>query len=115
MSRLRIDNIYSSVGQASAAVVLKGEGAVTSATALNLSTADRFFMLFDRNTLPTLGVIPLTVIPVFANNGYTEMTQANLGRQGIVFDIGIAWGFSSTALTYTPVPVTDGIIYIRWE
>lgn len=72
-------------------------------------------MLFDRNTVPPLGTIPLMVIPVFANKGYTEITPANLGRQGIVFDVGIAWAFSSTPLTYTPVPVTDGIVNLRWE
>lgn len=114
-SRLRIDNLYSSIGQNTTAVVCPSESTVTSATALNLATEDRFFMLFDLSIVPLIGAIPLMVIPVFANKGYTEITPANLGRGGIVFDTGIAWAFSSTPLTYTPVPVTDGVVNIRWE
>ncbi len=114
MSYPRIYNRYTSMGNKSAGVISADSGLVWSATAINTATSDRFFQLFDRETLPTTGEIPIVTIPVYQNNGYTELDDRIMSESGLPFDEGIAWGFSTSAASYQPASVTDGVISVNW-
>jgi hypothetical protein len=111
----RIHNYYASIGQGASGKVTDGDGIIHSAAVCNLADTDRFFMVFDRDTLPTIGLRPLTSTPVYQKNGYTEIDQNILGQHGFVFDDGLVWGFSTSGLTYQPAAATDGIIAIYWS
>jgi hypothetical protein len=83
-------------------------------TIINTATTDRFFQLYDRKILPEVNDKPLFSIPVYQNNGYTELTQFNIGRAGIGFDRGICWAFSTSAGSYQPAAVGDAVVTLVW-
>lgn len=83
-------------------------------TVFNTAIIDRFIMIFDRATLPPLGTVPTLCFPVYAKNGYTELTDTVLGKEGQPFDNGLTWGMSTTPNSYTAADATDAIITIRW-
>lgn len=110
----RIDNSYSSMGDKLGQVVRTGDGFVLSATVINTAISDRFFQLFDRTTLPTTGDKPVYSVPVYRDNGYTEVTRALIGVNGLAFGVGICWVMSTSAATYQPGAITDAVVNIVW-
>lgn len=110
----RVSNLYSSIGTASTGVVVSYGAAVLAITAINVSGTDCFLLFYDRNTAPSIANIPILSVPVYKNNGYTELNTSNLGVGGLVFDLGICWAFSTSASSYVPAAPTDGVISIRW-
>lgn len=94
-------------------VVRNGDGVVLGATVINTATADRFFQLFDRNTLPEVNDKPIFSIPVYQNNGYTELNPSNIGR-GLSLSQGITWAVSTSAGNYQPAVATDAVVSIIW-
>lgn len=107
-------NVYSSIGEAATGLVKIGNASMLVVTALNVSTADVFLMFFDRAALPTGGLKPRWVLPVYKNNGYSELTETLLGQGGLVFDRGLTWGVSTNALTLQPSSATDCVLTIGW-
>ena len=89
-------------------------GNVFSFVATNLNIGTRYIQLFDRNTTPTLGAVPLVVYPVFGSN-LLIIDTAIWGLAGIGFSTGISWGFSTTPLTYTAGVNSDVIFEIRYN
>lgn len=82
-----------------------------SCTNLNASST-RYFQLFDTSGVP--GGTPIASFPVYPNAGFLSIGQDLIGGNGIPFTTGIAWGFSSTSLTYTAATATDCIARVRW-
>lgn len=95
-------------------VIRVGDGAVLNATVINTATSDRFFQLYDRTTLPAVGDKPLFSIPVYRDNGYSEIDNRVISTNGIVFDRGICWTMSTSAATYQPGAITDAVVTIVW-
>lgn len=110
----RLTNLYKSIGAGSTGVVNAGAGVILVVSVININDADRFLQFFDTLTPITTGAVPFAVYPVYQKNGYTELTQAQMGKQGLIFDVGITWGFSSVASTYQPTSPADAILNIHW-
>lgn len=110
----RTDNFYSSMADKVAEVIRIGDGKVLNATAINTATSDRFFQLFDRTTTPQVNDKPIFSIPVYRDNGYSEIDERVIGLNGITFDRGICWAMSTSAGNYQPAAITDAVVTIVW-
>lgn len=110
----RNNNFYSSIGERVADVICNNSGSVKAVLITNTAIEDRFFQLFDLDTLPLTGAKPILSIPIYKNNGYSELTEDIFGEDGVVFDFGITWAFSTNARTYQPAAITDPILNIIW-
>jgi hypothetical protein len=109
-----LSNFYSSIGTKSGGTVKPEDGTVNAFMAINTGTADKYLMFFDAIVAPVTNALPLAVFPIYQRNGYLEITPAIIGAGGIPFTSGIAWGFSTNALSYQPATATECIINMFW-
>lgn len=110
----RTSNMYSSFGEASSGIVSLSDGSVKIMTVFNTASTDRFLMLYDKATMPTVVDRPTMVFPVYAKNGYTEIGASVLTSEGLVFDIGLSWAMSTAPNVFNAGASTDAILTIRW-
>lgn len=110
----RTNNRYSSIGDKTAGVVNAQGGSILSVTCANTAAEDRYLMFFDKATLANGTDKPILSVPVYKNNGYTELGEPLLGKAGLISDNGISWAFSTNGLVYTPGAITDAILYLLW-
>jgi hypothetical protein len=100
------------IGTSAGANLKTSAGNVYSFSCTNLNAATRYFQIF--NTAGSPSGTPIASFPVYGNGGFLSIGQDLIGGNGIICSTGIAWGFSSTALTYTAATATDCIARVRW-
>lgn len=110
----KTSNIYTSFASQASGVVKVGEGAVLSLFVTNTATITRYFMIFDRTVVPTPGLAPKLVFPVYGFSGATEIGEAVLTQSGYVFDQGLVWGLSTEPATFLAAPSTDSLVILTW-
>jgi hypothetical protein len=106
-------NVYESVGTNVTANIKSGTGKIFALDCTNLSSSQRYLLLFD-STGATTGT-PKRSYPVYANSGFLSMNELDFGSNGLNFASGITFGFSTTALTYTAGTASDCIINVRYS
>lgn len=114
MSYPRTTNTYTSFASQASGVVKVDAGAVLSFFVTNTATVTRYFMIFDRTTVPTTGLAPKLVFPVYGFSGATEVGEAVLTQSGYVVDAGLAWGLSTEPASFSAAPPTDPLVIITW-
>lgn len=114
MSFPKTSNIYTSFASQASGVVKVGAGAVLSLFVTNTAAVTRYFMIFDRTTVPTPGLAPKLVFPVYGFSGATEIGEAVLTQSGYVLDAGLVWGLSTESATFSAAPPTDPLVIITW-
>lgn len=99
-------NHYSNLGGAAAAVIKPAPAFVYSITCHNENAADRWFMLFNQKTTPQAGDIPKIQFLVGAGQQIGRGTDV-FREEGVRFDVGLSWGFSTTKDTFTAGTATE--------
>jgi hypothetical protein len=90
-------------GTASAVVVKASAGVVFSICAHNLSSdCKRYLQLHDTSSIPQTGDTPKLFFPVCGGNSWM-LGNEYFGLLGRHFEHGIAWAWSNTAKTYSPI------------
>ena len=102
------------IGTSVADCVKTSSGSLYSITAVNLNTATRYLQIFNQATVPTTGNVPVRVFTLFGSGGNALVGQDLIGGSGISLSTGVAWGVSTTPLTYTAATITDTIVSVRW-
>ncbi len=102
---------YGSLAAATSGVIKSSSGTLLGIACTNQSGLIGYIQLFNRTTVPTNGTVPLRSYPVYGGGGQTQIDGTMWGGwqsgTGLPFSVGIAWGFSTTALTYTARTITD--------
>lgn len=107
-------NIKQVTAAPSGVVSAAGPAVLMSAWGENRDTVALYFQIFDRVTVPTLGVVPmLPSIRVAVGGGFNAVFPGPaapllLGQEpgrGTVFGTGISFGWSTTAETYTAAAI----------
>ena len=88
-------------------------GNVYSVTACNLNAAIRYLQIHNRTTAPSNPNVPAISIPMVQNEKIV-LGEDFFGTTGVYFDTGIAWGFSTTAATFTAATTTDHFGFLRY-
>lgn len=81
-------------------VLKTSPGYLTSFKAHNRNSGTRWLQLFDSTTAPSGGATPLDQWEVPAS-GIAVIGEDYFTKDGMQFKTGIAWGFSTTAGTFT--------------
>jgi hypothetical protein len=103
-----------SVGAAVTKVVKNSPGRLYAYSCMNLNASIRYFQLFNSTTTPGGGATPLESWPVLPTGGLLILDSIFVGTLGTYYTSGIAWAFSTTALTYTAASATDAVVVVRY-
>lgn len=91
-------------GTAAAIVIKSSPGQLFSICAHNFSSScTRFLQLHDRSTAPVTGDAPKLFFPICGGESKVLGTEF-FGLLGRSFEDGIAWAWSTTPKTFSPVP-----------
>lgn len=110
----RISLIHTDFADHTSGVVYRAAGLVYSVSARNKNGAVRYLQLFNKATAPVAGDIPTVIIEIPAN-GITVLGDAFFSRNGLAFNVGVAWGFSTTEETFTAGTAADQVTQIVWS
>ncbi|NDJ20961.1 hypothetical protein GS682_04740 [Nostoc sp. B(2019)] len=102
------------IGTSAGANLKTSAGSIHAITCSNNNSSIRYFQIFNQTTSPVLNDVPVRSFPVYANDGLLIIGQDVIGGSGISLNTGIAWGFSTTRLTYTAGTAADCIATVRW-
>ncbi|RUR76991.1 hypothetical protein PCC6912_39500 [Chlorogloeopsis fritschii PCC 6912] len=102
------------IGTSAGANLKTSSGAIHSITCSNLSSEARYFQVFNKASAPINGDVPVRSYTIFPTPSLLIIGQDVIGGSGIILSTGIAWGFSTTPLTYTAGTATDCIATVRW-
>ncbi|MCC5644788.1 hypothetical protein LC607_17950 [Nostoc sp. CHAB 5824] len=102
------------LGTSTGAYLKTSAGNIYAITCTNLNSTVRYFQVFNQVTAPSLNDVPVVSFPVFASGGLLVIGQDLIGGGGISLSVGISWGISTTALTYTSATANETIATVRW-
>jgi len=89
-------------------------GNVFSIKVHNINAAARYFQLHNTSTTPSAAAVPFLTFLIPAQSERTVGTEF-FTEQGVHFDSGIAFAFSSTEATYTAASSTDQMTAIIYK
>lgn len=104
-----------SMGAVASRVVKASAGKVYAYSCMNLNSSIRYFQLFNRATALAGGETPIESWPVLPTGGLLIVDPLFVGEFGANYGVGITWGFSTTARTYTAGTATDAVVIVRYE
>lgn len=100
---------------ANATLNIKASNAnVFSAKCHNLNAAARYLQLFNTATFPAGGAVPDLVF-LLPPTSETKLGTEWFGAGGINFTLGVAFGFSTTELTYTAGVAADEVTFVNFK
>lgn len=106
--------LATSLGAAATANVKATAGNVLSLYAYNTNAAARFVQLHNTATTPGGGAVPIYTFLVPAT-GAVLIDHQFFVNSGAYFGTGIAFGFSTTAGTYTAATAAESFIHVHYK
>lgn len=106
--------LYTNVGLTNFSVLAAKETDLFNVTCVNLNVNTRYIQFFDKTSIPLSGEVPKLSYPVYGLSGASDLGVVQLGDFGLKFATGLAWGFSTTPLVFTPGNAVDNLTYIRY-
>ena len=106
--------LFSQFGTDPDVSVKTSAGNVFMFTVHNLNAATRYMQLHNKASAPANPDVPIITIAV-PTGATVVLDEAFFGQTGINFSTGIAYGFSTTELTYTAGAAGDQTAFIRYK
>lgn len=102
------------IGTSAGANLKPSAGNIYAITASNNNSNIRYFQIFNKNSNPVAGDIPVRVFPIPGSDSLFLLGQDVIGGNGIALSSGVTWGFSTTRLNYTAATASECIVTVRW-
>lgn len=106
--------LFSQLGTDPDVSVKASAGNVFSAYCHNLNAAARYLQLHNKASAPANPDVPLLTFLVPAQSAIV-IGEEFFGQSGVNFSTGIAYGFSTTELTYTAGAAADQTAHVRYK
>lgn len=105
---------YSNFGANVTQNIKAAAGKVYALKCHNLNAVDRYLQLHNTAATPNAGAVPLFTVLIPAG---TEVVIGNdfFGPDGMPFDTGIAFAFSTTETTYTAAVAADQVTFVQYK
>lgn len=103
------------LGDSSGELIKNTPGTIHAIIISNSSPEMRWVQIFNTSVNPTPISTPFRSFPIPPDNSLLVLGADIFGGGGLLLDAGIAWGFSSTRLSYTPAAAIDCIATVRYS
>jgi hypothetical protein len=107
--------LYKNLPSVSTAIISNVPARLLASYVYNKSTSIRYLQLYNRTTALSTGSVPTMSRVLAPGEKYDLGGDEFGGSEGLLFSLGLVWGFSTTEDTYTAGLAADVSCEIFWR